>query len=497
MRFLQTHLVAIANGLPITSQSITARPLQRCLHQTSVAFRPRQRTFFTTNYRLARDNSQKNDSTNDGPVAGSASAKEKDVSKAEHTRHNHPNQSGGGGGKDRDGNNSGNNNNNNNSNKKKGNKNPPSKPKPKLRDPLRRVASLAQRGTNRKPQPSTQDGAAMPGKDYAQTICAICVAESFDMAEVLRALHDKHYAIDPDNMGFDEDEVVHARISADARPGEGDFYIFASGTVVTWSLPADKGVYVARHVLHSAKERAHDADIHTDKLTEKLEFETDPSTAQHSMRGDTVVLGTKIDPSISSTEPTADTGRAKIAFSSGLARSTKVAVLETLLEEFLAATERYPDQLAKRTGDRWWARGAASVVTMPTVSQRTGEILQLRAQLNFFSELTDDLPDKFWDQRSELNLDTIYDKVGKALDVPSRIRVMNQRMDYADKMLDTFRGQLQAKKDSWLEEIIVILISIEVIFQLINWWREYRDRVKAEGGEVSFGGLGLWVLGMD
>lgn len=492
MRFLQTHLVAIANGLPVTSRSITSRSLQRCLHQTSVASRPRQRTFFTTNDRLARDNSQKHDSTSDGPIAGSVSTKDKDSSKAEHTKNNHPNQSGGKD-KDKDSKDSNNNNNNANpnSNRKKGNKN-----KPKLRDPLRRVASLAQRGTNRKPQQATKDGAAMPGKDYAQTICAICVAESFDMAEVLRALHDKHYAIDPDGMGFDEDEVIHARTSADAR--EGDFYIFASGTVVTWSLPADKGVYVARHVLHSAKERAHDADIHTDKLTEKLEFETDPTTAQHSMRGDTVVLGTKIDPNISSTEPiAADTGRAKIAFSSGLARSTKVAVLETLLEEFLAATEKYPEQLAKNNGGRWWAQGAASVVTMPTVLQRTGEILQLRAQLNFFSELTDDLPDKFWDQRSELNLDTIYDKVGKALDVPSRIRVMNQRMDYVDQMLDTFRGLLQAKKDSWLEEIIVILISIEVAFQLVNWWREYRNKTKAEGREVSFGDLGQWVLGFD
>lgn len=493
MRFLQPHLVALANGLPVTSRSITARPLQRCLHRTSVTCRPRQRTFFTTNDRLAKDNSQKNDSPNDGVVAsaGPAAAKDRDSSKPELSRSSQPNQSSssssGGGGKDRD---NKDNNTSTNPNKKKGNKNPSTQSKPKLRDPLRRVASLAQRGTNRKPQQATQDGAAMPGKDYAQTICAICVAESFDMQEVLRCLHDKHYAIDPDGMGFDEDEVVHARISADAR--DGDFYIFASGTVVTWSLPADKGVYVARHVLHSAKEKAHDADIHTDKLTEKLEFETDPNTTQHSMRGDTVVLGTKLGDPAAPTS--ADTGRAKIAFSSGLARSTKVAVLETLLEEFLAATEKYPEQLSGELGTRWWAPGG---VTMETVLQRTAQILQLRAQLNFFSELTDDLPDKFWDQRSELNLDTIYDKVGKALDVPSRIRVMNQRMDYVDKMLDTFRGLLQAKKDSWLEEVIVFLIGIEVLFQLINWWREYRNQIKAEGGDVSFLGLSLWILGWN
>ncbi|KAJ4421139.1 hypothetical protein N0V82_003903 [Gnomoniopsis sp. IMI 355080] len=441
MRFLQSHIVNISHGLPTASRAVAARPLQRSLHQSSVDLRPRQRSFFTSNLRLAKDGT-----SSEGHVIASSS-NSSDAAKDSDTRADihHP------------------------ANRRRGKI---SAPKKQLRDPLRRVASIAQRA-GRKPQQATKDGVSMPGKDYAQTICAICVAESFDMKEVVRALHGQHYLIDPDGLAFDDEEIIHARVRDTA---EGDFFIFESGTVVTWSLPPEKGVYVATDLLHKAKKNPHDTEIETDNLTEKLEFEIDDSTPTSSMRGDTVVLGTRIDPALDS-DPT-DTGRAKIAFSSGLARSTKVAVLETLLNEFLERTMELPMQLEK--GDLR--------VDMRHILKLTGTILRLRSQLNFFSELTDSLPDKFWDQRAELRLDSIYDQVGKALDVPSRIRVLNQRIDYADEMLATFRGMLQAKHDTRLEEIIIYLIAIEVVFQLINWWRDYKDKARADGEEPSLAG---------
>lgn len=450
MRFLQSHVVNISHGLPTATRVVAQRPSQRSFHQSSMNLRPRQRFFFTSNLRLAKDGT-----ASEGPVSVPAPAKDKDArADPAHSQLQH-------GG-----------------NRKKGKL---SAPKKQLRDPLRRVASIAQRA-NRKPQQATKDGASVPGKDYAQTICAICVAESFDMKEVVRALHGQHYLIDPDGLDFDDEEIIHARVR---DTEEGDFFIFESGTVVTWSLPPEKGVYVATDLLAKAKENPHDTDIETDNLTEKLEFERDSSTSTNSMRGDTVVLGTKID-SVLDGNPT-DTGRAKIAFSSGLARSTKVAVLETLLNEFLERTMELPTQLEK--GDLR--------VDMRHILKLTGTILRLRSQLNFFSELTDSLPDKFWDQRAELKLDSIYDQVGKALDVPSRIRVLNQRMDYADEMLATFRGMLQAKHDTRLEEIIIYLIAIEVVFQLVNWWRDYKAKANAECQTPSFAGYWSYCLALS
>ncbi|PSR81469.1 hypothetical protein BD289DRAFT_343732, partial [Coniella lustricola] len=337
---------------------------------------------------------------------------------------------------------------------------------------LRRVASLAQRTSGKPPPRATRDGQGEPGKDYSTTICAICVAESFDMKTVVRLLQDQHYLIDPDGLDFDDEEVVHVGV----RGGPGDFFIFETGTVVTWSLPPEKGIELATGLLKSAHENSHMQQMDRDEMTEKLEFETDPTTSLNSMRDDTVVLGTKrstdetaggiatTTTTTSSAETfTTDIGRAKIAFSSGLARSTKVAVLETLLNSYLERTEELPAQL----------ESGRLRVDMKAILQRTGELLRLRSQLNFFSELTDSLPDKFWDQRAELRLDGIYDQVGKALDVPSRIRVLNQRMDYADSMLETFREMLHSTHSSRLEWIIIVLITIEVGFELFHLWREF------------------------
>lgn len=426
MRVHPSQVVAISHGLNASTRLSTARPLQRALHQTAVAFRPRQRYFFTSNPSLAKEG------THD---IAPPSADEHPETSATHAHNN-------GGGKKRA--------------KAAG-------AKKKLRDPLRRVASIAQRA-DRKPATATKDGESDPERDYTYTLCAICVAEAFDMKKVVKILREQWYMVDPDGLDFDEDEVIHVRV----RGGEGDFFIFETGTVVTWSLPPEMGVNLATGALLRAAENPHVKLMDRDDMTERLDFVEDDTTFTSTMRGDTIVLATQKTPDVDS-EPT-DVGRAKIAFSSGLARSTKVAVLETLLNSYLEKTEELPEQL----------RRGELQVTKKDILQRTGELLSLRSQLNFFSELTDSLPDKFWDQRAELKLDSIYDQVGKALDVPSRIRVLNQRMDYAHDMLTTVREMWDSEHSSKLEKIIIWLIVIEVVFGIYEIYEGWQAKKAVE-----------------
>lgn len=482
MRFSQSQLAIFQHGAHYaTTRTMTARmclcPLQlqrSLLHQTSAALRPRQRSFFTSNQRLARDGTAYDPAVQQAPPAAE-SQQTKDPKDPKDP-------------KDQTG---GNNSSNSNNNKKKG-KALAGGTKKKLRDPLRRVASIAQRA-GRKPASATRDGESEPGKDYRTTICAICVAESFDMKAVVRALHHKQYLIDPDGLDFDDDEVIHVR----PRGHGGDLFIFETGTVVTWSLPPERGIDLATDTLLPAHENPHTALMDRDEMTERLEFEVDPTAPHNSMRGDTVVLGAAARRDDgpegasgqvhSGGDPTTDEGRAKIAFSSGLARSTKVAVLETLLNSFLERTEEFPAQL----------KMGRLRVEKKAILRLTGELQHLRSQLNFFSELTDSLPDKFWDQRAELRLDGIYDQVGKALDVGSRIRVLNQRMDYAADMLGTVREMLDQEHGSRLEWIIIWLISVEVAFHLIDWAREYRKGVKEEGRLASAKDYWEWLVGLS
>ena len=176
-----------------------------------------------------------------------------------------------------------------------------------------------------------------------------------------------------------------------------------------------------------------------------------------------------------------DTVLAKIAFSSGLARSTKLAVLESLLSDYFESTRSIPTMLS---------RGSRLPFTRSFILRKTGQLLSVRAQLNLYSELTDSLPDLFWDSRHELGLEGYYDQVGRALDVGVRIKVLNEKMDYAQEIASVLRERLSEKHGLVLEWTIIALIAVEVGFEVLRLWKERKERLETEGDSKEVRSLG-------
>jgi uncharacterized Rmd1/YagE family protein len=167
---------------------------------------------------------------------------------------------------------------------------------------------------------------------------------------------------------------------------------------------------------------------------------------------------------------------AKIAFSSGLARSTKLAVLETMLGKYFESMRTIPTTLS---------RGLKLPFDRSFMLQKTGELLELRAQLNHYSELTDSLPDLFWDSKYELGLEGYYDQVGRALDVGVRIKTLNEKMDYAQEISTILRQTLSEKHSIHLEWIIIILIAVEVCFGIRHIWKDMKEDHEKEQKEKA------------
>ncbi|OIW26770.1 hypothetical protein CONLIGDRAFT_635015 [Coniochaeta ligniaria NRRL 30616] len=327
--------------------------------------------------------------------------------------------------------------------------------KPPLKNSLRRVAVVAQKGVPSKTAATAAADVAVDAADGSATISAVCVADSFDMDAVVDALLVHGFLLDPDDSGFEVHEVVHAR-----GANNGDIFVFPSGTVVTWSLPPDVVTALAtRHLLPAAE------DPHLDrKEVEDLEYVVDATRESSTMTGDVVVLGTKAE---ADDGDRLNTTLAKIAFSSGLARSTKLAVLESSLNSYFESTRQIPGLLS---------RGSRFTLSRRFILQKTGELLNLRAQLNHYNELTDSLPDIFWDSKSELRLETYYDRVGKALDVGVRIKTLNEKMNYAQEVVNVLRETSSEKHSTRLEWIIIVLIAVEVFFELRRVYMEKHDR---------------------
>jgi len=331
------------------------------------------------------------------------------------------------------------------------------KRKPPLKNSLHRVAIVAQKGVPGKPPSPAAEPAV--GVDGSTTISAVCAAESFEMDKVEDILKNHGFSLDPDGTGFESHEVVHAR-----GFNNGDIFVFPSGTVVSWGLPSDVvNTLATKHLLPAAE-----MPFTENKEEEDLEFLVDPEQEQSRVNGAVVVLGTRREVEAGDR---LDTTLAKIAFSSGLARSTKLAVLESSLTRYLESTRHIPDHLSQ---------GLRAPLSRGMILQKAGELLNLRSQLNHYNDLTDALPDIFWD--SEEKLETYYAKIGKALDVGVRIKTLNDKMTYAQEVVSVAQGVLDIsekmsseKHSTRLEWIIIILIAIEVGFELRRLYMERYD----------------------
>ncbi|KAF2170656.1 hypothetical protein M409DRAFT_19471 [Zasmidium cellare ATCC 36951] len=311
-------------------------------------------------------------------------------------------------------------------------------------------------------------------------VTGYCAAETYNLSTARHALQREGYETDPLKTGL-RAQVLHAQTpnfvvkddeSGEERPqGVGDVFVFPSGCVVTWNVPQKVAHTIVERVLVTAA----GSDSHPDKMEiEDLEYIEDPSRETSKILGETIILGTKpsdhhspdtttLEDDFYNRSPEIDNILAKIAFSSALARSTKLAVLENALSHYLDTTQHIPKVLA---------RGKALRINRRQILQRTGELLEIRSQLNLYSEITDSLPDLFWDSPHELGLEGYYEMVGRALDVGVRIKVLNEKMDYASEIAAVLRERLSEKHSSMLEWMIIGLICIEVGFGVVHLWRE-------------------------
>ncbi|SMY28758.1 unnamed protein product [Zymoseptoria tritici ST99CH_1A5] len=302
-------------------------------------------------------------------------------------------------------------------------------------------------------------------------VTAYCAAETYNLTAAKQELEGLGYRADPEATGLFP-QVLHVQTTPnslkDDTSGVGDVFIFPSGCVVTWHVPERTARELVTKILPIAAAEAG----HLERMEEEeMEFIEDTSKETSRIIGDTIILGTKRSEPHQQTSDVEgledrteiDTILAKIAFSSALARSTKLAVLENRLSAYFASTQSIPLTLAS---------GKPVRHTRSEILQKTGELLLIRAQLNLYSELTDSLPDLFWDSPHELGLEGYYEMVGRALDVGVRIKSLNEKMDYAGEIAAVLRERLSEKQGWMLEWMIIGLICIEVGFGVVHLWRE-------------------------
>lgn len=373
--------------------------------------------------------------------------------------------------------------------------------KPAINNSLRKVAVEAQRSRHGSLIRGTGKLRYVDPDADTKDVTAYCAAEKYNLSRARWELSREGFTADPVATGLFP-QVLHVQtpnyVERDEDTGEdkargvGDVFVFPSGCVVAWNVPDRLAHNIIERFLPVASENTG----HLDRLeVEDLEYLEAPHKETSQIVGDTIILGTKataLDPETEVTpsqegerrSPEVDTALAKIAFSSALARSAKLAVLENALSDYFSTTMSIPLTLSS---------GKPLKYTRSQILRKTGELLLIRAQLNLYSELTDSLPDIFWDSPHELGLEGYYEMVGKALDVGVRIKVLNEKMDYASEIAAVLRERLSEKHSTMLEWMIIGLICIEVGFGIIHLWREGQELEEKKEDRRTLELLEVWL----
>jgi len=268
---------------------------------------------------------------------------------------------------------------------------------------------------------------------------AYCVSEGFSFPKLRKLLGAHgHYPF----TALSED-CIHVAAPLDPHnPSDlGDIFFFMDGTVVTWGLSDEENMRLLEQIKPAEMEPYRDVE------EEEVDYIQDRQLIT-GMLGETVIIGREQDVGESSIY-------AKLAFSNGIARSTKLAVLEEQLDSYLDSTREIPRILARGNKLPWGRQKTL---------QKVGELLAFRGELNLHSELVE-TPDLYW---AKPQLEDYYNRISKNLDVAVRITILNKKLDYANELAATLRSHLSEKHGLALEWGIIGLIAIEVCFGIIN-----------------------------
>lgn len=295
----------------------------------------------------------------------------------------------------------------------------------------------------------------------------VTTGERYDLRKCIQLLHAKGFQ----PTSLIPDEIITFKYQGDGYKGD-VMIISQNASVVSWGFDE---TFVSQNILHLVEEArinplAQDAfeteDMDYVEVENYEQFQSINSKASGSATvgatlakyGETSFLAGDLIV-INSTDP--DSGMLyKAAYSSGLARSTSLAVLENSMEAHISRTRIITEKIS---------RGVKLNLNEGEALRSIGRLFLIRGRLNLYSELIE-TPDLYW---SEPLLERIFKQTSRYLDIGPRINILNTKLDYSTDECRALMGVLSEKKGTFLEWIIIYLISLEIIFEIYHFYERY------------------------
>lgn len=151
-----------------------------------------------------------------------------------------------------------------------------------------------------------------------------------------------------------------------------------------------------------------------------------------------------------------DSDDLKLSFSYGFSQSVKLQYFETTIDSLI---EKYSPMMKALS-----VKGKMPI-SRKEIRKVIGEILGAKSEMNLISNFLYH-PKYFWQHPT---LEENYILLERYLHIPRRVNAINHRLDTLNEIFDMFNRYLENKHAHILEVIIIILITIEIVFFVLNF----------------------------
>ncbi|XP_037791646.1 required for meiotic nuclear division protein 1 homolog isoform X4 [Penaeus monodon] len=273
-------------------------------------------------------------------------------------------------------------------------------------------------------------------------VTAYATADEYDLNELLDGLTHQGLYISA-GINPDASDVLHMVATYRVETENREIYFFREGSVVFWNVPEIERDNVLRFLKKYETGRYDEEAV--EEECESLTYAYSDLPTKTRLVKDKIMLNTE-----------GQTDLEKYTFSNAMAMSVKLGIWESSLDKYIEKIEYVSEELSK-TG--------CVVLTQDQVLQKMGQLFALRHLINLSSDLLD-TPDFYWDHAE---LEQLYQKMANHLNISKRTSVMNVKLGHCVELMELLKSHLNEKHSARLEWIIIILIMVEVGFELLHY----------------------------
>ncbi|XP_014476170.1 PREDICTED: required for meiotic nuclear division protein 1 homolog isoform X2 [Dinoponera quadriceps] len=251
-------------------------------------------------------------------------------------------------------------------------------------------------------------------------------------------------------------DVIHAVAKYEVGHESREIFFFREGSIVMWNISDLECGNLLQFLRCYEQNRYTEELIHTE--SELMTYAYADFGKKSHLRDGNIILAREAG------------NLDKYTFSNAMAQSVKLGIWEVSLNRYIDSIEFVTEDLKA---------GRKLRMTQEEVLRKQGELFNLRHRINLSSDLLD-TPDFYWERD---DLESLYQQIYGYFSIAKRTRVMNERLNHCVELVSILSSHLSDRHHIRLEWMIIILIMVEVAFEVLHYAERYLVKWRPDNDE--------------